>query len=106
VATTREGPYGQAHELIGPHRADYEAEVRVASRVGCMREATSGGAFAEIIVRSLFGFVPVPGEPLTLLGPQSNRTLLGTLRGLRSRGETVDIECRQGDLLLIKNNFK
>ncbi|MBI4027562.1 MAG: hypothetical protein HY360_21425 [Verrucomicrobia bacterium] len=100
VATTREGPYGQAHELVGPQRAGFEAEVRVASRVGCMRESFSGGSFAEIIVRSVFGFAPVPTQPLKLFDPKRDRGVFGTLHGLKVEGETMDIESRREGLLL------
>lgn len=102
VATTHEGPYGQAHELVGPRRDGFEADVRVASRVGCMREATSGGAFAEIIVRSIFGFTPRPGGPVELLEPSRDRGVQGAMRRLRRGGETVDIESGPRGLRLVR----
>jgi hypothetical protein len=98
VAATREGPYGQAHELVGPGRDGFDAEVRVASRVGCMRECVCGGAFAEVIVRTVFGFAPAPGQALELLETCRDRGVYGSLRGLTERGERVDIESRQEGL--------
>jgi hypothetical protein len=74
-----EGVYAQAHEFYGPTRREYNAPVRIAQREGCMRECTGGGAFAETIINTLFGYIPKLGQELTLFEPDTPRGFTGEL---------------------------
>jgi hypothetical protein len=74
-----EGVYAQAHEFYGPTRREYDAPVRIAQREGCMRECTGGGAFAETIINTLFGYIPKLGQQLTLVEPNTPRGFAGEL---------------------------
>lgn len=78
-----EGVYAQAHEFYGPRRREYDAPVRIAQREGCMRECTGGGAFAETIINTLFGYIPKLGQQLTLFEPYTDRGFAGELCHVR-----------------------
>ena len=78
-----EGVYAQARELYGPEKLEKDAAVRIAERRGCMRECCGGGAFAESIVTTLFGFRPNFGRNLELFEPTVSRGFDGELRHLR-----------------------
>jgi hypothetical protein len=78
-----EGVYAQAHEFYGPRRREYDAPVRIAQREGCMRECTGGGAFAETIINTLFGYIPKLGQRLTLFEPGIPRGFAGKLYHVR-----------------------
>jgi hypothetical protein len=82
-ATIYEGVYAQAHEFYGPNRRQYDAPVRIAQRDGCMRECTGGGAFAETIINTLFGYAPRPGGKLALMDGGVRRGFLGELHHVR-----------------------
>ncbi|GGA67248.1 hypothetical protein GCM10011507_18470 [Edaphobacter acidisoli] len=90
-----EGVYAQAHEFYGPRRREYDAPVRIAQREGCMRECTGGGAFAETIINTLFGYIPKLEKKLTLLEPYTPRGFTGELRHVRFGREQFTI--RSGD---------
>jgi hypothetical protein len=78
-----EGVYAQAHEFYGLRRREYNAPVRIAQREGCMRECTGGGAFAETIINTLFGYIPKLGQRLTLFEPRIPRGFAGELCHVR-----------------------
>jgi hypothetical protein len=82
-AAIYEGVYAQAHEFYGPRRREYDALVRIAQREGCMRECTGGGAFAETIINTMFGYIPKLGQPLTLFEPDVPRGFAGELCHMR-----------------------
>lgn len=82
-AAIYEGVYAQAHEFYGPKRREYDAPVRIAQREGCMRECTGGGAFAETIINTLFGYIPKLGRPMTLFAPEIPRGFTGELKHVR-----------------------
>jgi hypothetical protein len=82
-AVIGEGIYAQAHEFYGPTRRQYDAPVRIAQREGCMRECTGGGAFAESIVGTLFGYAARPGGKLTLMDAGVRRGFRGELQHVR-----------------------
>jgi hypothetical protein len=82
-AAIYEGVYAQAHEFYGPRRREYDALVRIAQREGCMRECTGGGAFAETIINTMFGYIPKLGQPLTLFEPDVPRGFAGELCHIR-----------------------
>jgi hypothetical protein len=79
-AALYEGVYAQAHEFYGSHRRDSDAPVRIAQRQGCMRECTGGGAFAETVLTTLFGYLPKFGGAPELLNSDKPRGFLGQLR--------------------------
>ncbi|MCU0784991.1 MAG: hypothetical protein MUF81_13290 [Verrucomicrobia bacterium] len=56
AVVTKEGPFAQAREFCGPHKKEYDAPVRIASRRGCMKECISGVAFTDVVLNTFFGF--------------------------------------------------
>ncbi|HEY2084088.1 MAG TPA: hypothetical protein VGI88_15000, partial [Verrucomicrobiae bacterium] len=85
---TREGPFAQAREFYGPHRDQNEAPVRIAEREGCMKECISGGAFADVVVNTFFGFAPSLDGKNLLADPQTPRPFTGKLVNVHVRGQT------------------
>jgi hypothetical protein len=94
-AAIYEGVYAQAHEFYGPTRSQYDAPVRIAQRQGCMRECTGGGAFAETIIGTLFGYAAKPGSKFALMDAGVRRGFRGELRHVRYGSELLRI--RSGD---------
>ena len=90
-AAIYEGVYAQARELYGPTRGQYDAPVRIAQREGCMRECTGGGAFAESIIGTLFGYAAKPGGKFTLMDAGARRGFRGELRHVRYGNELLRI---------------
>ena len=82
-AAIYEGVYAQAREFYGPTRRQYDAPVRIAQREGCMRECTGGGAFAETIIGTLFGYAAKPGSKLVLMDAGVRRGFRGELQHVR-----------------------
>jgi hypothetical protein len=79
-AAVYEGVFAQAHEFYGAKRWDRDAPVRIAQRQGCMRECTGGGAFAETVICTLFGYLPkLRGAP-QLLNADTESGFAGELR--------------------------
>jgi hypothetical protein len=97
-----EGVYAQAREFYGPTRREYDAPVRIAQRGGCMRECTGGGAFAETIINTLFGYMPRLGQPLQLFEPHVSRGFAGTLSHVRYGSDLFTIESGSPGLHLSK----
>lgn len=81
-AAVYEGVYAQAHEFYGARRRERDAPVRIAQRQSCMRECTGGGAFAETVVCTLFGYPTELGGAPTLMNPDIARGFNGELRHL------------------------
>jgi hypothetical protein len=79
-AISHEGPWSQSHEFIGPNSHGYDPVVRTASRGGQDTNEVCGAAFAEVIIRSFFGFRPdlSKGKPI-LLSPDTPRGFNGKL---------------------------
>jgi hypothetical protein len=90
-AVLYEGIYGQSREYYGERRAEHDAPVRIAMRGACMRESVGGGAFAEMIISTLFGFSPTAGQELKLVAPDTPRGFTGELRNVRYGERLVDI---------------
>jgi hypothetical protein len=90
-AAIYEGVYAQAHEFYGPTRGTYDAPVRIAQREGCMRECTGGGAFAETIIGTLFGYAARPGCKLALMYAGVGRGFRGELHHVRYGSESLRI---------------
>ncbi len=82
-AAIYEGVYAQAREFYGVKRRDRHAPVRIAQRQGCMRECTGGGAFAETVLCTLFGYLPKLSGAPGLLNADTPRSFTGELRHLR-----------------------
>ena len=91
-AALGEGVYAQARELYGPNRTQYHAPVRIAMRQGCMRECSGGGAFADVILSTLFGFSPEYGSPNELFASEVVRgDFRGRLENVYRDGELFSI---------------
>ena len=88
---TREGPFAQAREFYGPDKTKYDAPVRVARRLGCMKECISGVAFTDVVINTFFGFSPSPDGNSLVSDPQTPRPFQGTLAALRYRGRLYQI---------------
>ena len=99
-APLHEGVYAQAREHYGPRRLEYDAPVRIAMRLGCMRESSAGAAFAEMIISALFGFSPRCGHPLELLQPTAPRGFTGQLRNLRYRNALHRISVDENGVII------
>jgi hypothetical protein len=99
-AAVYEGVYAQAREFYGPKRRDRDAPVRIARRQGCMRECTGGGAFAEIVVCTLFGYLPKFGGTPELLNADTPRGFTGELRHVCCGAQRYTIQSRETGLML------
>jgi hypothetical protein len=97
-----EGVYAQARELYGPDKLRPNAAVRIAQRRGCMRECCSGGAFAETIVTTLFGYRPSPGRRLELFEPKVSREFKGELRHVRHGSGLYTVRSTDAGLTLMQ----
>jgi hypothetical protein len=86
---THEGPFGQAHYV-----ATEIYPVRKALSYGQDYFASASGAFAEVILRTVFGFSPAVGEewlPVPAVAPGFE----GQLRNLRYGGKLVTIRTHE-----------
>ena len=101
-AAIYEGVYAQAREFYGPTRRQYDAPVRIAQRDGCMRECSGGGAFAETIIGTLFGYAAKPGVKLELMNAAMPRGLRGELRHVRYGSELLRIRSGESGVDLRK----
>lgn len=90
-AAIYEGVYAQAHEFYGPNRRQNDAPVRIAQREGCMRECSGGGAFAETIIGTLFGYVAKPGGKPAMIDAGVRRGFRGELQHVRYGSELLRI---------------
>lgn len=89
---TREGPFAQAHEFLGPDSRGFDPLVRIANRGGQDFNEGCGAAFAEVIIRSFFGYRPdLPGDGLQLLAPRTPRGFNGKLRHVPFHGKLYTI---------------
>jgi hypothetical protein len=84
---TREGPFAQAREFYGSHPDQNDAPVRIAEREGCMKECISGGAFADVVVNTFFGFAPSLDGKDFLTDPKTPRPFTGKLLNVSARGQ-------------------
>jgi hypothetical protein len=60
-----------------------------------MRECTGGGAFAETIIGTLFGYAAKPGRKFAVMDARVRRGFSGELRHVRYGSELLRI--RSGD---------
>jgi hypothetical protein len=91
AVVTKEGPFAQAREFYGPDKTKYDAPVRVAKRLGCMKECISGVAFTDVVLNTFFGFSPSLDGNSSVSDPQIPRPFQGTLTGLRYRGQLLQV---------------
>ena len=101
-AAIYEGVYAQAREFYGAERRDRDAPVRIAQRQGCMRECTGGGAFAETVLCTLFGYMPKLSGAPELLNADTPRGFNGELRHLRRGTQMYTIQSGNTGLRLQK----
>ena len=101
-AAIYEGVYAQAHEFYGPTSSQYDAPVRIAQRGGCMRECSGGGAFAETVIGTLFGYAAKPGAKLELMNAGVPRGFRGELQHVRYGSELLHIRSRENGVDLGK----
>jgi len=99
-AAVYEGVYAQAREFYGAKRRDRDAPVRIAQRQGCMRECTGGGAFAETVVCTLFGYLPKLGGAFELLNAGTPRGFSGELRQVYRGAQKFTIQSGDTGLIL------
>jgi hypothetical protein len=85
---THEGPFSQSHELLG---REYDARARVAERGLEIPNELCGGAFADVMIRSFFGFQPDLAGSSAFVDPQLPRALEGKLIGLRWKEKTYTV---------------
>ncbi len=85
---TREGPYAQAHEILG---RQWDDPVRVASRGPMTTHNMIGSVFPELILRSFFGFQPDWRGKQVLAEPALPAGFRARLRGLPYRGRLYDL---------------
>ena len=89
---THEGPFAQSHEFLGPDSRGSDPVVRIANRGGQDFNEGCGAAFAEVIIRSFFGYRPdLSGDKLQLLAPRTPRGFNGQLRHVPFRGAVYTI---------------
>jgi hypothetical protein len=101
-AAIYEGVYAQAREFYGPTRRQDDAPVRIAQRGGCMRECTGGGAFAETIIGTLFGYAAKPGGKPALMDAGVRRGFRGELHHVRYGSELFCIRSGESGVGLSK----
>lgn len=91
-AVTHEGPYAQAHEFVGDQSRGNDPVVRTASRGGQDANEVCGTAFAEVIIRSFFGFRPdLSTDKPVLLSPSVPRGFNGKLQHVSWHGKLYSI---------------
>jgi hypothetical protein len=86
---TKEGPFGQSHYV-----ETEQYPVRKALSYGQDYFASASGSFAEVIVRTVFGFTPAAGEEWTPV-PTVVPGFEGQLRDLRYGGKLVTVSIRE-----------
>jgi hypothetical protein len=85
---THEGPYAQAHEVLGTHYCD---PVRIAGRGAMTTHTMIGTVFSELIVSSFFGFQPDWQGKQMLVEPSLPPGFEGKLTDLPYRGKHYDL---------------
>ncbi len=89
---TRQGPWSQAHEFLGPESRGYDPIVRTSSRGGQDANEGCGTAFTETVIRSFFGFRPdLSNNTPVLLSPDVPRGFKGELKHLQWKDKMYTI---------------
>ena len=97
---TKEGPFAQAHEFIGPNPTSNEAPVRVALRGGNMKECISGAAFADVVINTFFGFDPSVDGKTIIVDAKMPRPFKGAFSAVRLNGKLLTINASQQGITL------
>jgi len=103
-SVSREGSWSQAHEFLGPDARGNDPIVRTANRGGQDANEICGTGFAEVIIRSFFGFRPDlsgAGKPV-LLSPGTPRGFDGELRHVPWHGALYTITSDNRGLRVVK----
>jgi hypothetical protein len=69
--------------------------VRIAERMGCMKECISGAAFADVVVNTFFGFAPSLDGKNLLADAQTPRPFAGKLLHVSFRGKRFSISANK-----------
>ena len=93
------GVYAQAREFYGPKRGDRDAPGPHCPASG-LYACTGGGAFAETVVCTLFGYLPKFGGTPELLNADTPRGFTGELRHVCFGAQTYTIQSRETGLML------
>jgi hypothetical protein len=89
---THEGPFAQAHEFVGPDNKGNNPIVRIAHRGGQDYNEGCGAAFADVLIRDIFGFEPsLLGDKVTLFKSQSPRGFEGVLSNINCQNKNLKI---------------
>lgn len=99
---TLEGTWAQAHELWGENKYEHNARVRIARRGLCVRDAASGIAFANVMLREFFGFAPEFMDDQPLDNPEMVRSIQGKMHHVRYEGKLYTIISDENGLQLIE----
>lgn len=95
-AVTNEGPFAQAHDFYAPNPAAYYAPVHIALREGCMKECICGSAFANVVIRTFFGFNPTVDGKTLVPDSRAPRPFDGKLLNVRYHGHFYDLTAGLG----------
>ena len=88
---TLEGTWSQARELWGEDKWTKNARVRIARRGLCVREAASGIAMANVMLREFFGFMPAFMDDSPLYKPNMPRSIHGKMHHINYQGQLYTI---------------
>jgi hypothetical protein len=99
---TLEGTWAQAHELWGENKYEKTARVRIARRGLCVRDAASGIAYANIMLREFFGFAPGFMDDQPLDKPNMTRSIQGEMNHIRYKGKLYTIMSDENGLRMIE----
>lgn len=94
---TQEGPYAQAHEVLGTQYSDL---VRIAGRGAMTTHTMIGTVFSELIVNSFFGFQPDWQGKQVLVEPSLPLGFEGKLVGLPYRGKRYELTASAGKVTI------
>ncbi len=102
---THEGPWSQSHEFLGDDSRGYNPVVRVANRGGQDNNSICGATFADVIVRSFFGFQPELFEDNPkLLSPNTPRDFNGQLLHIPFNNGLYSITSNTGGVKITKEH--
>jgi len=97
---TYEGIWAQAHELWGEDKRTKSAKVRIPERDWCAREASSGVAYSQVMLKDFFGFYPqINGEALRV---KENWQFSGKLHHVVYKNDYYTITYKSGKPVMLK----
>jgi len=99
-----EGTWAQAHELWGENKENKKAQVRIAERGWCARDASGGISISQVMLKCFFGFYPeVEDNPIRQSG---NFNFEGKLHHVYYKGEYYSISNDNGDIKMVKERLE